>query len=114
MPSIAVKEEAMTSDAVAIAQDTTVAPEEIGALGAALTGSVLTPDDPGYDEARIVWNGAIDKRPAVIARCAGTADVIDAINFARRSKLLVAVRGGAHNVAGNAVCDDGIVIDLGP
>jgi FAD/FMN-containing dehydrogenase len=114
MPSIAVKEEAMTSDAVAIAQDTTVAPEEIAALGAALTGSVLTPDDPGYDEARIVWNGAIDKRPAVIARCAGTADVIDAIKFARRSKLLVAVRGGAHNVAGNAVCDDGIVIDLGP
>ncbi len=77
-----------------------------------LQGQLLCPGDPGYDEARQVWNGMIDKRPALIARCIGTADIIDAINFARTHRLLVAVRGGGHNVAGNAVCDGGLVIDL--
>src|ERR687889_768462 len=62
--------------------------------------------------ARLLWNGLIDKRPALIARCVGVGDVIDSVNFARENELLVAVRGGGHNVAGNAVCDGGLVIDL--
>lgn len=79
-----------------------------------LRGELLRPSDPGYEEARSVWNDLIDKRPALIARCAGVADVVDSVNFARENNLLVAVRGGGHNVAGNAVCDDGLVIDLSP
>ena len=75
-------------------------------------GTVVLPEDEGYDDARAVWNGMIDKRPAIIAYCAGTADVISAVNFGREHDLLVAVRSGGHNVAGTAVCDDGIVIDL--
>ncbi|MCU4750517.1 FAD-binding oxidoreductase [Halobacteria archaeon AArc-curdl1] len=75
-------------------------------------GEVVLPEDEGYDDARAVWNGMIDKYPAIIAYCSGTADVISAVNFAREHDLLVAVRSGGHNVAGSAVCDDGIVIDL--
>lgn len=77
-----------------------------------LRGELIRPGDVGYDEARKIWNGMIDKRPAMIALCTGAADVIKAVNFASTNKLLVAVRGGGHNVAGNAVCDGGIVIDL--
>lgn len=77
-----------------------------------LRGQVLLSGDEGYDEARAIWNGMIDKRPGLIARCAGVSDVINAVNFARANNLLVAVRGGGHNVAGNAVCDGGIMIDL--
>ena len=77
-----------------------------------LRGPLLTPDDPGYDEARAVRNGLIDRRPALIARCSGTADVVACVNFARERGLLLSVRGGAHNVAGNAVNDGGLVIDL--
>ncbi|WP_129112661.1 FAD-binding oxidoreductase [Halegenticoccus tardaugens] len=84
----------------------------IARLGAGFRGDLLRPDDVGYDEARSVWNGMIDRRPAVVARCAGVADVIEAVNVARENDLLVAVRGGGHNVAGSAVCDDGLVIDL--
>ena len=77
-------------------------------------GAVLVPDDEGYDAARTIWNGMIDKRPAVIARCRGVADVIGAVNLAREHGLSVAIRGGGHNVAGNAVCDGGLMIDLSP
>ncbi|MBV9325018.1 MAG: FAD-dependent oxidoreductase [Chloroflexi bacterium] len=70
------------------------------------------PGDDAYDEARKVWNGMIDRRPALIARSQTAQDVVASVNFARDEKLLIAVRGGAHNVAGNATCDDGIVIDL--
>ena len=77
-----------------------------------MRGACVTLGDPGYDEARVIWNGSIDKHPAIIAQCVGAADVIDAVNFARDHDLVVAVRGGGHNVAGNAVCDGGIVIDL--
>src|SRR5215210_5294159 len=77
-----------------------------------LRGPLLTPDDPGYDEARAVRNGLIDRRPALIARCSGTADVVECVNFARERGLLLSVRAGAHNVAGNAVNDGGLVIDL--
>lgn len=81
-------------------------------LRALFAGELVAPGDPGYDAARRIWNGAIDRRPGLIARCSGTADVIAAVRFARRHDLLVAVRGGGHNVAGTAVCDDGLVIDL--
>lgn len=70
------------------------------------------PGEAGYDDARKVWNGTIDKHPALIARCAGVSDVIRCVNFARENDLALAVRGGGHNVAGNAVCDEGLVIDL--
>ncbi len=79
-----------------------------------MKGSVLVAGDPHYDEARQIWNGAHDKRPAVIARCSGVADVIDAVGFARQTGALVAVRGGGHNVAGTSMCDGGLVIDLSP
>src|SRR5437879_3743429 len=79
-----------------------------------LRGALLRPGDEGYDAARQVWNGMIDRKPALIARCAGAADVISAVNFARTNNLLVSVRGGGHNVTGNAVCDGGLMIDLSP
>jgi FAD/FMN-containing dehydrogenase len=74
---------------------------------------LLRPGQPGYDAARSVWNGAIDRRPAVIARCASAAEVADAIALARRSDLAISVRGGGHNFAGTAVCEGGLMIDLG-
>jgi FAD/FMN-containing dehydrogenase len=83
-------------------------------FGTGLRGELLRPDGTAYDEARKVWNGLIDKHPALIVRCAGVGDVVDSVNFARENDLLVAVRGGGHNVAGNAVCDGGLVIDLSP
>jgi FAD/FMN-containing dehydrogenase len=83
-------------------------------FAASLRGPLLRPGDNGYDEARKVWNGMIDRRPALIARCAGVADVIAAVRFARAHELLVAVRGGGHNITGNAVCEGGLMIDLSP
>lgn len=81
-------------------------------FSAGLRGKLLHPGDNEYAEARSTWNAMIDKRPALIARCAGAADVIRAVNFARTSNLLVSVRGGGHNVSGNAICDGGLLIDL--
>lgn len=75
-------------------------------------GEILLPNDGDYESARKIWNAMIDKRPAVIARCAGTSDVVRGVNFARDTGLLLSVRGGGHNIAGNAICDDGLVIDL--
>ncbi|MGH6885100.1 MAG: FAD-binding oxidoreductase [Geminicoccales bacterium] len=83
-------------------------------FAAGFRGELLRPGDEGYDAARRVWNGMIDRRPAVIARCTGVADVVRAVNFARSNDLLVAIRGGGHSVAGNGVCDDGVMIDLSP
>lgn len=77
-----------------------------------LRGTSVIADDPEYNEMRKIWNGLIDKYPAIIVKCSGVADVIDTVNFARNHNILVAVRGGGHNVAGNSVCDGGIVIDL--
>jgi FAD/FMN-containing dehydrogenase len=77
-----------------------------------LRGQLIGPEDAAYDDARAVWNGMIDRRPALIVRCAGATDVIHAVRLAREHDLVVAVRGGGHNIAGSAVCDDGLVIDL--
>ncbi len=81
-------------------------------LRASLRGRLLMPGDPGYDESRTVWNAMIDRKPALIARCMGVADVRAAVNFARKHKLLTAIKGGGHNIAGSAVCDRGFQIDL--
>jgi hypothetical protein len=75
-------------------------------------GQVVQPGDASYDTARRIWNASIDKHPGLIARCLGAADIVHAVKFARKNDLLVAVRSGGHNVAGRALCDDGIVIDL--
>ncbi len=82
------------------------------ALSASFSGAVLLPGDDGYDEARLVHNGLVDRRPALIARCQGTADIAEAIDLARASGLEISVRGGGHNVAGRAVTDGGLMIDL--
>ena len=79
---------------------------------AGLRGQLLLRDAAGYDDARKIFNGMFDKRPALIARCAGAADVVRAVNFARAHELLVAVRGGGHSLSGQSVCDDGLMIDL--
>ena len=86
----------------------------VATLKASLRGGLITPSDAGYDEARKVYNGMIDRRPQLIARCADVADVIAAVNFARENKMLVSIRGGGHNAGGLGVCDDGLVIDLSP
>ena len=83
-------------------------------LRQAIDGQVIDPGDPAYDESRRVWNGAIDRRPAAIAHCTQVSDVVAAVRFSREHDLLVAVRGGGHSVAGTAVCDGGLVIDLSP
>src|SRR5438270_10243220 len=75
-------------------------------------GQVLEPEDGGYNDARRIWNASIDKRPRLIARCSGIADVVDAVNFGRTNRLVTAIRGGGHNVGGRALCDDGLVVDL--
>jgi FAD/FMN-containing dehydrogenase len=79
-----------------------------------LSGRLLRRGDDGYDDARTIWNRAIDRRPALIARCTGTEDVVSAIRFAREHDLLVSVRGGGHNVTGHAVCEGGLMLDLSP
>jgi FAD/FMN-containing dehydrogenase len=84
----------------------------VESLNANLHGPLLRPGDAAYDEARKVWNGMIDRRPALIARCAGVADVIAVVKFARTHEVLVSVRGGGHNFPGNAVCEGGLMIDL--
>ena len=84
----------------------------LSALCETLRGTLLRPGDAAYEATRGVWNGMIDRRPAIIVRCQGVADVIAAVNFARTNGMLVAVRSGGHGVAGHAVCDGGMMIDL--
>jgi len=85
---------------------------DVAQLAPSFTGQLLQPQHAEYDSARRVHNGLVDRRPALIARCAGTADVADAVKLARALNLPVAVRGGGHNVAGRATIDDGVMIDL--
>ncbi len=89
-----------------------VSPEALQVFKAGFRGPVLAPDDPGFDETRKIWNGMIDRRPGLIARCTGTVDVIQAVRFARQHRLLATVRSGGHNIAGLAVCDRALMIDL--
>jgi FAD/FMN-containing dehydrogenase len=89
-----------------------VDPAAIRKLAAGFDGRVILPSDPEYESARRVFNGAVDKHPAVVARCGSTADVVRAVEFARRHDLPTAVRAGGHSVAGKSVCDAGIVIDV--
>src|SRR5690242_17074591 len=79
-----------------------------------LRGSLVAPGDPGYDAARAIWNGAFDRRPALIVRCAGAADVIEALRFAHLNDLEIAVRGGGHSIPGFSSVDGGLMIDLSP
>jgi FAD/FMN-containing dehydrogenase len=91
---------------------TVVEEARVATFSSRLRGELLRPGHDGYEGARKVWNGMIDRRPALIVRCAGVGDVVDAVRFARERDLLVSVRGGGHNIAGKAVCDGGLVIDL--
>src|SRR5688572_16445696 len=84
----------------------------IGELSARFSGVLLRPGQSGYDDVRRIHNGMIDRHPASIARCLGTADIADSVNFARTRGVEAAVSGGGHNVAGRAVCDDGLMLDL--
>ena len=77
-----------------------------------LRGQLVLPGEGGYDEARKVWNGMVNKKPAIIARCAAATDVVEAVRFARDRGIMISVRGGGHNIAGNALCEGGMVIDL--
>src|SRR5260370_23961298 len=91
-----------------------ISSETVQTLGQAMRGQLLLPGQEGYDSARTLWNAMIDKRPAVVARCAGAADVIRCVAFTREHDLLLGVRGGGHNIAGNALCEGGFQIDLSP
>ena len=92
----------------------TISEETLAAFAGKLRGEAALPGEDGYEAARTIWNAMIDRRPALAARCRGAADVIHALKFAREEKLLVSVRGGGHNIAGSAVCDGGLLIDLSP
>jgi len=93
-------------------ENRTIDAKAVESLRGRFRGALLRPAEEGYEEARRVWNGAIDRHPALIARCAGADDVVEAVRFARNQDLLVSVRGGGHSVAGHAVCDGGLMIDL--
>ena len=92
--------------------DDALKPATLREFKAHLRGDVISPGDPAYDANRKVWNGTIDLYPAAIVYCAGVADVVHAVQFAREHHLLVAVRGGGHSISGSSVCDGGVVIDL--
>ena len=95
-------------------EGTSLAPDAIQDFRSRIRGTLVQRGDPQYDEARRIQNGLIDRRPAVIVRCSGTADVVESVNFARDRGVLLSIRGGGHNVAGNAMNDGGVVIDLSP
>jgi len=105
----------MTAVSVKSGQGTPTLPAgAVDGLRGRVRGAVCLPGEPGYEQARTIWNAMIDRRPAVIVRAAGAADVIAGVRFAREQGLRLAVRGGGHNIAGSAVCDDGLMIDLTP
>src|SRR5215217_6026805 len=104
----------MTTTRLTSAHDTasSIEPAAVADLRPRFRGALLGPDEEGYDQTRQVWNGAVDRRPGLIARCAGADDVVEAVRFARRHNLEVSVRGGGHSIAGLSVCDNGLMIDL--
>ena len=102
----------MTNDRVFAATGASVADAAVEKFKAGLRGQLLQSSDDAYNDARKLWNGMFDRRPALIVRCAGTADVMSTVNFARNNGLQVAVRGGGHSFPGHSVCDGGLVIDL--
>lgn len=104
----------MSDQHVSVAPPRVLDEMAVRAFAETLRGQVLQPGDDGYDPARRVWNAMVDKRPALIARCVGAADVIASVRFAREHDLLVSMRGGGHSVAGLAVCEGGLMIDLSP
>jgi len=93
---------------------TVLGSDTLDALRQTLRGNVCLPGEAGYDEARTIWNAMINRHPGAIVRCKGAADIMRAVQFARDHRLLIAVRGGGHNIAGNAVCEGGLLIDLSP
>ena len=97
-----------------VAQHSVIEAGAVDELQASFRGELIRPGAAGYDEHRKVWNGSIDRRPGLIARCTGVTDVRAAVRIARERDLLVAVRGGGHSFPGLSVCDDGMLIDLGP
>ena len=100
-----------------MAKSAAVAPlteEMLSPLREKLRGALCLPGDPGYEQARTIWNAMIDRHPGAVVRAAGAADVIAAVDFARERRLLLSIRGGGHNIAGNAVCEGGLMIDLSP
>jgi FAD binding domain/Berberine and berberine like len=99
---------ALSGEAISLSQS------DVKDLRASLRGQLLLARDDGYDHARRLWNGAFDRHPALIARCAGAADVIQAVNFARSHKLLTAVHSGGHSISGQSSCNGGLMIDLSP
>ena len=102
----------MTGTLLKTVDGTPVSSEAIEEFSSGLAGKAIGPDHRRYDRARKIWNASIDKHPGLIVRCAGVADVVSAVNFARTNNIRVAIRGGGHNVAGRALVDDGLVIDL--
>mgnify|MGYP001191819875 CR=1 FL=1 len=95
-------------------QQTTLDTDGVKAFARSLQGELISSDHPQFEQARRVWNGMIDKHPALIARCSGPADVVAAVRLVREHGIPLSVRGGGHNVAGRAICDDGLVVDLTP
>jgi FAD/FMN-containing dehydrogenase len=108
------QKEEIVANAETVTAEAGLEESSLEAFRARMRGEVLIPGDAGYDEARRIWNGMFDRRPAVIARCTGAADVIAAVNFARDHTLELAVRGGGHSLPGQSVCEGGMMIDLSP
>jgi FAD/FMN-containing dehydrogenase len=104
----------MTDSAISTLEGTTkrISHDVVTSLRSQLRGTVALPGEDGYETARTIWNAMIDKKPGIVVRCVGASDVISAVKFAREENLLIAVRSGGHNIAGNAVCDGGLLIDL--
>src|SRR5713101_4355533 len=93
-------------------QEVTLDPKAIDEFKGRLRGTLLVPGAPGYDEARAIWNAMIDRRPALIVRCLGVADVLTSLRFARDHGIALSIKGGGHNISGLAVCDAGLLLDM--
>jgi FAD/FMN-containing dehydrogenase len=104
----------MAAIATSSRSDASISSSHIDKFAQTLRGQLLRPGAAGYEVARTIWNATVDRRPSMIVRCAGAADIVRSVNFARDHGLLLSVRGGGHNVAGNAVCEGGLMIDLSP